>query len=369
MKKTATITGFIAVGVLLFVVSIYRNIPLAAQAADSFLRPAIGEKNTLFLESWYFKFQDQADALTFAVTGAKTPDFSTQIETARQLLNASDQMDLGQMPLLNFAKKLPGEGIWKPITQNFYPGQAILAGTFIRPDQTRPYAVASLVKMDMKKLGIGAVAGTYYPGGTHGKYGPGFIPKTIQDANRLLAVFNGGFQERDGHYGMIVGQTTYVPLRKNLATLVMPVDGSVQLVNYTGQIFPPDVLSIRQNGPFLVRDGKITSFVEQEPDTWGRTTTNSMYTWRSGLGITKEGNLVYAVGNSLIPETLARALVAAGALNALQLDINPFWVRFILYQSQNNGQYSFYPLLKSMQDGGYQYLHGYNKDFFYVFKK
>ena len=168
---------------------------------------------------------------------------------------------------------------------------------------------------------------------------------------------------------MIVGHTTYVPLRQDLATLVMDTNGSVQLVNYTGQTFPSDVLSIRQNGPFLVRDGKIAPFVEQGSDTWGRTTTNSMYTWRSGLGITKEGNLIYAVGNSLVPEALARALLAAGALDALQLDINPFWVRFIFYQTKGNGQYTYYPLLNSMKNGGYQYLHRYNKDFFYVYKK
>ena len=368
MKKKKIIIGVSAGCIIVFLITIFGNISFAAKAADSLLRPVIGEKNTLLLESWYFKVQDKADALHYTVVGAKTPAFSSPIEANQQPTSNSDQMDLDHIASI-LSKPLPGEGVWIPIPQPLYPKQIIVARTFIRPDMQRPYATVSLVKMDMKKLGIGTEAGTYYPGGTHKVYGPGFVPKTIQDTNRLMAVFNGGFQERDGHYGMIVGHTIYVPLRQNLATLVMDTNGSVQLVDYTGQPFSPDVLSVRQNGPFLVRDGKIAPFVEQGLDTWGRTTTNSMYTWRSGLGITKEGNLIYAVGNALVPETLAKALLAAGAVNALQLDINPFWVRFILYQTKGNGQYTYYPLLSSMKNGGYQYLHRYNKDFFYVYKK
>ena len=72
-------------------------------------------------------------------------------------------MDLDQI-VPTFSNPLPEEGVWKPIPQKLYPGQTILAKTFIRPDIQRPYATVSLVKMDMKKLGIGTEAGTYYPG-------------------------------------------------------------------------------------------------------------------------------------------------------------------------------------------------------------
>ncbi len=239
-----------------------------------------------------------------------------------------------------------------------------------RPDMKRPYAIVSLVKMDMQKLGIGLQGGTYYPGGTRHVYGSGSIPPEIQKANTLVAAFNGGFQEKDGGYGMLLGQETYVPLRLNLPTLVLSSTGSAQFITYHGQPFPTDSVGIRQNGPYLVENGKITSYVEAGTDTWGRTITNSTYTWRSALGMTKNGNLLYAAGNSLVPQTLAQALVTAGAVNAIQLDINPPWVRFILYQPFGNAQYSSTPLLTNMQqNGGSAYLHGYNKDFFYVYKK
>ena len=117
----------------------------------------------------------------------------------------------------------------------------------------------------------------------------------------------------------------------------------------------------------LIENGTITAYTEKGIDTWGLTVTNSMYTWRSGIGITRNGNLVYAVGPSLVPRTLAKALQAAGAVNAMQLDINPYWVRFILFHLQSPGSYTYGPLLQKMANGGYSYLHGYQKDFFYVY--
>lgn len=284
-------------------------------------------------------------------------------------ISSNEAMMLKNIPLQSSFSPLPQEGIWQPIPETLFPHDVVLAKTFIRPDPQRSYAIVSLVKMDMKKLGIGAQAGTYYPGGTHGVWGSGYVPKNIQQSNSLLAVFNGGFQEKDGHYGMIVGKKTYVPLRKDIPLFILYKDGSSAFADYTGQTIPASAAAIRQNGPYLIHDGEITQYIEQGPDTWGRTTTNSMYTWRSGIGVTKNGNLIYAVGNSLIPQTLAKAFKDPGAVTAIQLDINPYWVRFILYNSVGNGNYSYYPLLNNMHNGGSEYLHKYNKDFFYVYKK
>lgn len=366
MKKILIIIGLFTFCLLTI---LFMNISFAAQSADNIIRPLFGEKNALFLESIYFRFQDELSFLQYRILGQQALTFSSQIKINSQTANNIDQMDLDQIPVLPHLSTITDEGIWKSILQSLYPGKIIIARTFLRPDPKRPYAIVSLVKMDMKKLAIGVQAGTYYPGGEHKIYGPGFIPKNVQNANGLLVAFNGGFQEKDGHYGMIVGKTTYVPLRNDLATILIHKDGSLQLVDYSGQKLSDDIVAVRQNGPFLIQNGIITSFVEHGLDTWGRTTTNSMYTWRSGLGMTKEGNIIYAVGNSLVPKTLAQALLSAGAINALQLDINPFWVRFFLYQASGNGNYTYFPLLQTMHAGGYQFLHGYNKDFFYIYKK
>jgi hypothetical protein len=93
---------------------------------------------------------------------------------------------------------------------------------------------------------------------------------------------------------------------------------------------------------------------------------NSEYTWRSGLGITAQGNLVYAAGNALVPETLGKALYAAGAVTAMETDINPFWVRAFLYQRSSNGSLTITKLNTAMQGTGNEYLTVDLRDFFYL---
>ncbi len=359
-RKKIKITLSIAM-ILILIIGVF-DISILGQVTDFFLHPLLGEKNTLQLESVYFGLQDKIESVDYKLFGLQPPTYSRPDMSVPVKAVMSEQMNLTDLKVFSGMKALPGEGKWEILGQS-------MAQSFIRPDIDRPYAIVSLVKMNMKKLGLGTEAGTYYPGGTHGVYGPGIVPKSIQAAGSLMAVFNGGFQEKDGHYGMVVGKKVYVPLKKGIPAIYLYLDGSVQFIdNYVGQAVSKAVAAIRQNGPYLVDNGVVTSYVEEGPDTWGRTTTNNMYTWRSGLGITRNGNLIYAVGNSLVPQTLARALVDAGAYKAIQLDINPPWIKFIVFENQGNGHYRLYPLLKSML-GGERYLYGNNKDFFYVYKK
>ncbi len=366
----------IAVAVTLFIVGYILlsnfNNGFAAQMADNILRPLIGNSQTLALESWYFNSSDNLNKIESSYQKPSANIFNPAFENA--LLAPTIALDQNGMklspitPTASFSP-LPAEGNWEPIQTSTVPQKVVIARTFIRPDNSRNYAIVSLVKMNMKELALGLQAGTYYPGGVYGIYGKGYVPSNIQQGNTLVAVFNGGFMAADGHYGMILDGKTYVPLKKNMATLLIHSNGQAQIINYTGQTLPKDIIAARQNGPFLIQAGHITSFDNANTDTWGRTTTDTMYTWRSGIGITNDGNLIYAVGNSLVPATLAKALQSAGAVNAIQLDINPFWVRYIIYDSMGGGKYDYYPLLKAMQNGGYAYLHGYNKDFFYVYRK
>ncbi|HWY79854.1 MAG TPA: phosphodiester glycosidase family protein [Candidatus Sulfotelmatobacter sp.] len=373
VHKMYLIIGSIAVFIILIQLVITTNPALPAQAADNVLRPLIGSQKTIDLESFYFSLNDQIDKVTYNYKKPSADIFTSSLlgsSEQERSISTNSAMSTTNIAIQNSFPPLPQEGIWLPIDNTLFPNETVLARTFIRPDTSRSYAIVSLVKMNMKKLNIGLQAGTYYPGGPKGIFGPGYIPKSILQSNSLIAAFNGGFMEKDGHYGMIIGNKTYVPLRNNLATLLVLADGSAQIIDYQGQTLPMNVVGIRQNGAFLVHNSLVTSFVESDSDTWGRTTTNSMYTWRSGIGITKSGDLIYAVGNSLIPATLANALKSAGAIEAMQLDINPYWVRYILYTSLGKGNYSYIPLLTNMQqNGGYSYIHSYNKDFFYIYTK
>jgi len=53
--------------------------------------------------------------------------------------------------------------------------------------------------------------------------------------------------------------------------------------------------------------------------------------WRSGVGVTADAALVYAVGPGLDPLQLAHLLVRAGVVRGMQLDINPSWPVFASY--------------------------------------
>jgi hypothetical protein len=57
---------------------------------------------------------------------------------------------------------------------------------------------------------------------------------------------------------------------------------------------------------------------------------------RGGAGVDANGGLVWA-GGRLSPQDLANALVAAGAVRAMQLDINPDWVNFNIYDVGADG--------------------------------
>jgi hypothetical protein len=58
----------------------------------------------------------------------------------------------------------------------------------------------------------------------------------------------------------------------------------------------------------------------------------SEYQWRSGLGVTADGALVYVVGPQLDPVQVADLLVRAGAVRGMELDINPTWPVFASFK-------------------------------------
>ncbi len=93
---------------------------------------------------------------------------------------------------------------------------------------------------------------------------------------------------------------------------------------------------------------------------------NQTYTWRSAIGITSSGSLLYAAGDGLSALTLGKALQAAGAVMAMQTDINPFWVRAFLYNRNASGSLQITKLNPGMQGSGTEYLYGTQRDFFYL---
>jgi hypothetical protein len=373
--RLGTQTGILALVFILTVMAaglllIRYDTPAAAEFTDNVLRPVLGPEIVIFLEKIYYNFADKVTQITYRSSSLAGPGFlelTDKIYTAPASSNGS----LSLAPLMT-DKTLPpvaDEGIWKNRPMAVFPGQEVLAYTFIRPDHRRPYAFVTIIQADMKVMHLSAVAGTKQPGGPVGRPGQGVVPANIQQSGRLIAAFDGGFQYRDGEYGMIVGGMTYLPLKSDIGTLIGTNDGTLRIVNYAGQNLGPDVEFVRQNCPILIENGELAVVNPKNKALWGRTNNADIYTWRSGVGLTQDGNLLFAVGNNLTPVTLASALQTAGARDALQLDINPFWVRFNLFDSLGGGKYRTSTLIKGIADGSREYLNGYVKDFFYLYKR
>ncbi len=362
--------GFVVLVLISAVLFIKLDTAAAANFTDQFLRPMIGDSQVVSLESAFFNASDVINQIEYRfikptnsfISGGSVAIITTGTAAQSSTLNLAPLAIAG-------GNASVGEGVWRDLPLSLFPGRVVLADTFVNPDPARPYAFVTLVKMDMSRLRLWSVAGTQEPGGKVGKPGPGVVPQSIQTQGTLVAAFDGGFQYRDGQYGMIVGNTTYLPLKNNLATLVGYSNGSLAIVKYEGQKLGSNISFVRQNCPMLIENGVIETQNDANRTLWGRTITSSIYTWRSGIGITAKGNLIFAIGNSLVPSTLAAALASAGAVNAMQLDINPYWVRFNIFNNYSNGAYSHSTIMKGVVDGSYNYLNGYQKDFFYVTKK
>jgi hypothetical protein len=92
--------------------------------------------------------------------------------------------------------------------------------------------------------------------------------------------------------------------------------------------------------------------------------------WRSGLGVTRDGRVIFVYGPALDVRTLADLLRRAGAVEALQLDINPFWMSFEYYQAHGDpSDPRPVNLLPTQQQSAYRYYSVYSRDFTAVYAR
>jgi hypothetical protein len=193
--------------------------------------------------------------------------------------------------------------------------------------------------------------------------GPMEVPPALRP--RLLATFNSGFKLQDSGGGFAVGGRTYAPMKPGMATLVGYSDGRVDIRSWSGgPDVPPGVQFARQNLPLIVSGGRPNPNLSDGPQ-WGATLGNAIRVWRSGVGIDAHGNLIYAAADNQTVGSLAQILIRAGAVRAMQLDINSYWVTGITYADPSAGRPS--SLLPAMTRGPYRYLTPDDRDFFAVY--
>jgi hypothetical protein len=153
----------------------------------------------------------------------------------------------------------------------------------------------------------------------------------VSDRAKLLAAFNGGFMVAQSEGGWYSDGQMPIPLQNGAASLVIYNDGSVAIGAW-GRDFTltPNVAAVRQNLTLLVDGGQPSAEIN-DGGAWGAVVGGVGNTWRSGVGVDKYGNLIYVAGPDLYPADLANVLIQAGAVEAMELDINPQWPIFTTY--------------------------------------
>jgi hypothetical protein len=148
-----------------------------------------------------------------------------------------------------------------------------------------------------------------------------------------VAAFNAGFRVQDSLGGYYTQGQTVAPLVAGKASFVIYQNGSVDIGNWGSDVtMTPNVVAVRQNLSLLVANGAPAADLNSgDNSVWGATLGGGAYVWRSGVGVTANGALVYVGGPSLSITTLADLLVRAGAVRAMELDINTDWVNFATY--------------------------------------
>jgi len=222
-----------------------------------------------------------------------------------------------------------GEGQWQPAGRRV-DGVPAVYETYLRPDTVHTSVVVGVAWMDTTLLRSALYSGSTVPGG-----GPwqDTAPISASAASSLVAAFNAGFRLSDAQGGYYTQGKTVAPLRTGAASFVISRDGSATVGQWGRDVaMTPDVVAVRQNLDLLVDGGRpVPGLNAADTTKWGFTLGNKVYVWRSGVGVTANGALVYVGGPDLNISDLADVLVRAGAVRAMELDINTDWVNLATY--------------------------------------
>jgi hypothetical protein len=317
--------------------------PSVASRLAEWLRDNGGRSVVVFFENVWYEHHQPA-------TGGKPPAGAipppvvsvTTTTISGTTVKDPDPKPRGPVPLPTPAPLKPlaspaiaGEGQWHPVGRKV-DGVSVIYEAFLRPDDVYTSLVSGVAWMDMRLLRATLYSGSYIPGGGPYKYTAPILPAA---AKTLLALFNSGFRMQDTNGGYYTDGKLLYPMRDGAASFVIYKNGSVDIGAWGSEVkMTPNVFQVRQNVNMLVDHGKVTPALNAADTTqWGFTLGNQIFVPRSGIGITANGALVFVAGELNITD-LAQLLVHAGAVRAMELDINPGWVDFVTFApSKPNG--------------------------------
>ena len=258
------------------------------------------------------------------------------------------------------------EGVWQAAgrTVGGYPA---VYTTYVRPNATNTSYYTGLMWLDTKLLRASYVVGLTEPGGGPNPWNSQ-IPTNLRGT--AIAAFNSGFKMDSARGGAWLDGQEIRPLVGGGASFVIKKDGSAS-VGVWGRDFVMggDIQAVRQNLELLVDNHTLNPAVREEDTTvFGATLGNKALVWRSGVGVDANGALIYAGGPALSVLSLAKTLLNAGAVRAMELDINTDWVSGYTYVPEDVANPSSATigtkLLDNMSRGGDRYFSPGERDFF-----
>jgi hypothetical protein len=235
--------------------------------------------------------------------------------------------------------------------------------TFLRP---APHVTAKIFWMDPRLGRFSLYAGISDPGGSGWRYAGRVVPRMRPS---LAVAFNSGFRLASSAGGFYAYRRYAAPLRRGAASAVILKNGSMTVGAWgSGSLtMGSDISAVRQTLTLMIAGGRIARSVYGSWEYWGATLLPGPAAWRTGLGVTASGALVYVGGDGLTPVMLAKTLLRAGCLRAMELDMNPEWPAFNVYTPASNIPLRIAPhqLLANPLDSPLRYIGSpYSRDFF-----
>jgi len=220
-----------------------------------------------------------------------------------------------------------GEGQWHPIGRTV-SGIPTMYAAYLRPNAVNTSLVTGVAWMDTKLLSTKLYAGSTIPG--TGQTFNAMAPIAGPALNTLAAAFNSGFRMQDAQGGFFLDGITAVALQPGRASLVIDSSGNVTIGSWGTEVsMTPATVAVRQNLDLIIDNGQpVAGLNANDNIRWGATLGGRVQVWRSGVGVTANGALVYVGGSGLTIVDLANLLLRAGAVRAMELDINTAWVNF-----------------------------------------
>jgi hypothetical protein len=262
---------------------------------------------------------------------------------------------------------LPGEGQWRAIAS--VQGQPAIYATDIRPSGIYSSYVAGIVSMNQNLLRFELRPGAEDPGPGAWGSAANYIPAGTRTG--LLATFNSGFKIASSGGGFYLNGGTAGTLTPGVASVVYYSDGQIAIGNWDQTIsMRPGVVGVRQNLHLIVQNGQVPASVDYNVETsWGATLGGGYYVWRSGIGITSDNRVIFVYGPALDVRELADLLQRAGAVTAMELDINPEWTNFMYYLPYQGASPTPVNLLPDQQEPADRYYSPNSRDFTAVFAR